>query len=160
MKKQNSLSGYLLIGLGLYFLLRQLNIPFLSQYYSWPTILFIIGFAFLLHSYMARDHANILPGAVLLGLGIHFHGLSQYEHWIDHWSIYPIIVGLSFLLRYFKTKSGLIPALTLLGISAFAFFQSSNTGWFSFIYQMISWTEQFWPLVLIVVGLFILKKRS
>ncbi|GGF06692.1 putative membrane protein YsxD [Halobacillus andaensis] len=160
MKKQNAFAGYLLIGLGIYFLLRQLNIPYFSAFYSWPTILIIIGAAFLLHSYLTKDYSNIIAGVILLGLGLHFHSKDRYSFWIDHWAIYPMIVGFAFLLKYIKTKSGILPALVLLGLAGFGLFSTSNPSWFSFIYTLISWIEQFWPIVLVILGIYLLKKRS
>ncbi|MFC7321055.1 LiaI-LiaF-like domain-containing protein [Halobacillus campisalis] len=159
MKKQNSFAGYLLIGLGIYFLLRQLNIPYFSQFYSWPTILIIIGAAFLIHSYVSKDYTNILPGFILTGLGVHFHGQNHYSFWIDHWAMYPLIIGIGFLLKYSKTKSGILPALGLLGLAGFGFFSTSNPGWFSFFYTLTGWIEQFWPVVLIAAGLFLMKRK-
>ncbi|WP_101844491.1 LiaI-LiaF-like domain-containing protein [Halobacillus sp. Marseille-P3879] len=159
MKKQNVFAGYLIIGLGIYFLLRQLNIPYFASFYSWPTILIIIGAAFLLHSFTSKDYSNVIPGTIIFGLGVHFHGKDHYPFWIDHWAIYPLIVGLAFLLKYTKTKSGLLPTILLLGLAGFGLFSTSNPGWFSFLYTIINWIEQFWPVVLIVLGIYLFKKR-
>ncbi|MCP3025522.1 LiaI-LiaF-like domain-containing protein [Halobacillus sp. A5] len=160
MKKQNIFAGYLLIGLGIYFLLQQLNMPFFSAFYSWPTILMIIGTAFLLHCYITKDFSNIIPGTILLGFGIHFHGKDRFTFWIDHWAIFTLIVGVAFLFKYAKTKSGLLTAIVLLGLSGFGLFSTANPGWFSVIYIFIEWIERFWPVVLVVVGIILLKKRT
>nr|WP_173915993.1 DUF5668 domain-containing protein [Halobacillus sp. Marseille-Q1614] len=159
MKKQNSFAGFLLIGLGAYFLLRQFNIPYLSALYSWPTILIIIGAALLLHNYFSKDPSTLLPGVILLGFGIHFHGLEQYPNWIDHWAVYTLIIGAGFLIKYLKAKSGLVPALVLLGLSIFALFSTSNPGWFSYISRLFTLIERFWPIVLLVAGFYLLKKK-
>ncbi|ARI76908.1 LiaI-LiaF-like domain-containing protein [Halobacillus mangrovi] len=159
MKKQNSLTGFLLVGLGLYFLIRQFNIPFLSQFYSWPTLLIIVGVAFLLHSYLTKDYANIFTGALLLGFGIHFHGLNHFPFWIDHWSVYLLIIGIAILLRYQKTKSGLIPALILVGLGLFALLVPTTPSWFTSIQMIFQWIERFWPVVLILFGFYMLKKN-
>ncbi|WP_181349745.1 LiaI-LiaF-like domain-containing protein [Thalassobacillus sp. CUG 92003] len=160
MKKQNTFIGFLLIGIGAYFFLQQLNIPVLDNFYSWPTLLIIIGVAFLLHSYIANEHQNILTGALLLGFGLHFHSVNTYSFWIDHWAVYPLIIGGAFLLRYQKTKSGLLPGLILVGLACFAIFSSSNPGWFLWINQLINLIENFWPLLLIGIGLYFLYKRK
>ncbi|KHE72986.1 LiaI-LiaF-like domain-containing protein [Halobacillus sp. BBL2006] len=159
MKKQNSFLGFLLVGFGLYFLLRQFNIPLLNQFYSWPTLLMIAGVAFLLHSYMTKDYSNIFTGALLLGFGIHFHGITHFAIWIDHWSMYLLIIGIAFLLQYQKTKKGLIPALVLLGIALFALLVPTAPSWFSWIQLVFQWIERFWPVVLIVFGFYLLKKK-
>ncbi|WP_082233686.1 LiaI-LiaF-like domain-containing protein [Halobacillus massiliensis] len=159
MKKQNSFTGFLLLGLGGYFLLRQFNIPFLNPFYSWPTILIIIGAALLLHNYFSKDSSTLLPGIILTGFGIHFHGLERYPNWIDHWAVYTLIIGTGFFIKYLKTKSGIIPALVLLGLSIFALFSTSNPEWFEYISVVITFVERFWPVVLVIAGVYILKKK-
>ena len=160
MKKQNSLMGYLLIGFGVYFLLRQLNLPELSPYYSWPTLLVIAGGALLLHSYMASEYSNIFTGALLLGFGIHFHAIHQFPFWKDHWGMYVLIIGIAFLLRYQKVKSGLIPALIFIGIGAFALFTPTTPSWFNWIQDFVLLIKRFWPLALIGFGVYLLSRKS
>ncbi|ENH97930.1 hypothetical protein J416_02711 [Gracilibacillus halophilus YIM-C55.5] len=159
MNKKNKLMAYLLIGIGIFFLLRELRLPILTDFYSWPTLLIVIGAAFLFYAYSAKDYKNIFPGALLLGLGIHFHSLRYYPFWIDHWGMYTLIVSLAFLLRYTKFKKGLLPGLILLGLSLFALFASSTPEWFDWIYETMNWIERFWPVILIVIGGYILWKR-
>src|SRR5690625_4129157 len=122
MKKQNIFVAYLLIGFGIYFLMKQLHLSFFENFYTWSTFLIIIGIAFLLHSYSHREYNNIFSGVFLLGLGIHFHGLENYEFWLNHWSVYPLIIGIAFLIRYLKTKQGLLPGAILVGIALFMIF--------------------------------------
>ncbi len=89
MTKKNAFIGFLLLGIGAYFLLRQLRVPLFVDFYSWPTLLIIIGAALLLHAYLAKDHKNLFAGYFILGLGIHFHGLKHYGFWTDSWGAYP-----------------------------------------------------------------------
>src|SRR5699024_9441316 len=110
MKKQNSFIAYILIGIGIYFLIRQLNLTLFENFYSWPTFLIIIGISYLIHSYSVKEYESIFTGILLLGLGIHFHGLENYSFWFDHWSAYALIVGIAFLVRFFYTRRGLIQA--------------------------------------------------
>src|SRR5699024_11658523 len=98
-----------LIGLGIYFLIQQLDLQMFYYFYSIQTFLIIIGISFLIHSFSAREYEHIFTGDLLLGLGIHFHGLENYDFWLDHWSIYALIVGIAFLERFFKTKKGFVP---------------------------------------------------
>ncbi|MGP4074564.1 LiaI-LiaF-like domain-containing protein [Halobacillus sp. K22] len=158
MTKQNSFIGFLLIGFGLYFLLRQLNIPYLSEFYSWPTLLFIIGAAFLLHSYIAKDHSSLFTGALMLGFGVHFHAIHHLAFWKDDWPFYLLVIGVAFLIRYAGAKKGLIPALLFLGFGFFALFWPVNPEWFQWIQTGFQTIIRYWPLVLIVSGLYLLKK--
>ncbi|MEI3612880.1 LiaI-LiaF-like domain-containing protein [Pseudogracilibacillus sp. SO30301A] len=160
MKKQHALSAYVLIGIGIYFLVKQLDLALFDNFYSWPTFLIIIGIAFLIHSYSAKEYNNIFTGVLLLGLGIHFHGLENYDFWFDHWSAYALIVGVSFFIRYLKTGSGLIPAAILVGIALLIIFSVTLPEWFHWIYGVVEFLETFWPVALIVIGVYLLRVRK
>ncbi|KGX93461.1 hypothetical protein N781_10455 [Pontibacillus halophilus JSM 076056 = DSM 19796] len=161
MRKQNTFGGFLLLGIGLYFLMRQLQLPIITHFYSWPTLVIIIGIAFLIQSYSSKQYENLFPGVVLLGLGIHFHGMNVYSFWIQHWGVYPFIISIAFLVRYTKTKSGFIPGLFLLILSMFALFSTSKPEWFQWIDKGVSVVQQFWPVILIGLGCYLLffKKK-
>ncbi|WP_342039395.1 LiaI-LiaF-like domain-containing protein [Gracilibacillus kekensis] len=158
--KKNGLVAFLLIGIGLFFLLRELRLPILTDFYSWPTLLILIGAAFLIYSFSSKDFKNVFPGVVLLGLGIHFHGLTHYSFWIDHWGMYTFIVAIAFLIRAIKTKKGSIPGIILLIISIFAIFVENQPGWFGWINQIMYWIERFWPVLLIGLGVYLLLKKK
>lgn len=160
MKKQHILTAYILIGLGVYFLIRQLELALFENFYSWPTFLIIIGIAFLAYSYSTKEYNNIFTGVLLLGLGIHFHGLENYDFWFDHWSAFALIVGLAFLFRFFKTKRGFIPATVLIGIAILMIFSVTLPEWFQWIYGVIDFIETFWPVALIVIGVYLLRRKK
>lgn len=160
MRKKHTLTAFLLIGIGTYFLLKQLKFPIITDFYSWPTLLMIVGIAFLLHSYIAKDYDKLFPGVIILGIGIHYHGLNHYTFWIDHWGIYTIIIGLAFLIRYQKTKSGLLFGLILLALSFIAIFASNQPSWFYWINEFMALLETFWPLALVLVGAYLLFNKK
>lgn len=160
MKKQHAFTAYILIGIGVYFLIKQLNLNLFENFYSWPTFLIIIGIAFLIHSYGAKEHQHIFTGTLLLGLGIHFHGIENYDFWLDHWSIYALIVGVAFLIRFLKTKKGLLPGSILIGISLLMIFSISLPTWFQWIYDVAEFLETFWPIALIVIGIYFLRYKK
>ncbi|WP_186576240.1 LiaI-LiaF-like domain-containing protein [Aquibacillus kalidii] len=160
MKKQQALPAFLLIGIGIYFLLKQLRLPILTDFYSWPTLLLLIGAAFTLYSYISNDYKNLFPGIVLLGLGIHSHGLNHYPFWIDHWGVYPLILSIAFLVKFQKTKKGLLPGLILFLIALFAIFASNKPGWFNGINELVNVLENYWPLILIGLGIYLLYKKK
>ena len=159
MKKQNLFVAYLMIGLGIYFLLKQLDLPIFTNFYSWPTILMIIGVAALLHSNSSKDHQNLLSGIIVLGFGIHFHGLSNYNYWVDHWAVYPFIIGIAFIIRFLRTKNGLFIGIILVGFSSLMLFSISIPSWFNWIYSITELFEKFWPIAIIVLGIYLLNKK-
>ncbi|MGP4064915.1 LiaI-LiaF-like domain-containing protein [Oceanobacillus sp. M65] len=160
MKKQNALPAYILIGIGIFFLLRQLKLPIITDFYSWQTIIIIIGLALLIHSYTSKSYHNLFSGSVLLGIGIHLHGIQHYDFWIDHWAVYPLIIGIAFLVRRTKVKQGLFPGVILTAVSILLIFSVSLPPWLDWVYQVIDTLEQFWPVVLIIIGLYLLMKRK
>jgi|SRR5699024_267388 len=159
MKKGHLLTAYILIGLGSYFLIKQLHLSLFSSFYGWPTIFIIIGISFLLHSYVVNDNGHLFAGVLLVGSGVHLHGLENYAFWYDHWSIYMLIVGLAYTVLFFKTKKGLIFALILLSISFIMIFSITLPDWFSGIYWLIDFIDTFWPVMLIAIGLYFLMKK-
>ncbi|WP_088050788.1 LiaI-LiaF-like domain-containing protein [Virgibacillus dakarensis] len=160
MKKQNSFAGYLLIGIGGYFLLRELKVPIITDFYSWTTLLIIIGLALLIHSYSSKDYQNLFVGTIILGLGIHFHGMNHYAFWIDHWAVYPLIVGIAFIVRSLKTKKGLLPGVILIGGSLLLIFSIQLPAWFNWIYIIVDYLERYWPIAIIIIGIFLLKRKK
>jgi len=159
MRKQNLFFAYLLIGLGVYFLIRQLDLAIFRPFFGWPTILALLGIAFLLHSYTTKEKQNIFLGVILLGLGIHFHGLENYDFWYNHWAIYTLIIGIAFLIWFFYTKKGLISAIVLITISVIMIFSISLPEWFQGIYGVIDFFETFWPVILIAIGIYMIRKK-
>jgi hypothetical protein len=156
MKKQGVFPGIILIGIGLYFLLNQLHFPALKMFYSWPTILIIIGVAFLAQAYTSRDYQNIVPGFILAGIGAHFHLINLVAIWPDHWAMFTLIIGIAFLLRYQQTKTGVFPGLLLLVLSIFALFYHEVIGWLGWIGSIVQIVETYWPIGLIIAGIYLL----
>lgn len=118
MKRKHSLLAYLCIGIGIFLLLRELRIPFFVDLYSWQSFPIVIGIGIIIHSYTTKTYQNLFIGTLLFGIGIHLHGVKHYSFWIDDWSVYFIIIGLAFIIRYTKTKKGFFLGLfsILLGL--------------------------------------------
>ncbi len=159
MKKQNSFIGYLLIGIGIYFLIKQLNLSLFESFYSWPTVLMIIGIVFLIHSYSTHEYEHIFTGVLLVGLGVHFHGLENYDFWIDHWSIFMFIAGVAFVIRSLQTHLGLIPGIILISISLVLIFSVTLPDAFKWFYGVVEFLESFWPIFLIAFGFYMLFRK-
>ncbi|GGH89076.1 putative RDD family membrane protein YckC [Pullulanibacillus pueri] len=158
MKKQNVLTGLILLAVGIYFLLRTFHLPYLSTFNSWPSFFIIIGFAFFAYSYFSKEHDSIFVGVLLLGLGIHFHFKDHVSWWPSGLPMYGLIIGLAFLARYFKgRKTGLIPGIIFTGLSVLDFFYERVQ---TFTYKITSFIGNLWPLVLIALGLSLLLSKK
>ncbi|MCA1318725.1 DUF5668 domain-containing protein [Bacillus tianshenii] len=160
MKKNSFLPGLLLLLFGAYFLLEQMNIELWQGTFTWPTILVITGFALLLQAYKQNDHANILPGFVLLGVGLHFHLKGQLTFWPDHFAVIILIVGLGFIFRYQKTKNGLFEGLVLSVIASFFLFSNTLMEMLGTVENGFSTIHTFWPAVLILIGAYLIFKKK
>lgn len=159
MKRKNRLLGFILIGIGGYFLIQQIHTPFIDHYVTWPTLFIIIGVILIIHSYINRDYDKLFPGTVSIGLGIHFYTLTIYPNWIDHWGMYALIVGIAFLVRYQKVKVGLYPGIILILLGLFMILPIINPVLFNSIHQLLQSFEDYWPVFLIAFGFYLLLKK-
>lgn len=159
MRRQHTFIAFLLIGLGIFYLLKQLDLPVLHDFYGWPTILMIIGLAFLMNSFINKDYQNIFTGTFLLGLGIHFHGLHHYAFWLEHWSVFVLLVGISLLTRSIWTKNGFISAVTITLFALFMLFNDQVAKKYEWTADLMDWIQKFWPIIFIILGIYLLRRK-
>ena len=159
MKRKHSLLAYLCIGIGIFLLLRELRIPFFVDLYSWQSFLIVIGIGIIIHSYTTKTYQNLYIGTLLFGIGIHLHGVKHYSFWIDDWSVYFIIIGLAFIIRYTKTKKGFFLGLFSILLGLLFLFSEQLSIYTSWLEPIVSLLERFWPILLILLGMFMLKRK-
>ncbi|WP_077618981.1 LiaI-LiaF-like domain-containing protein [Bacillus sinesaloumensis] len=161
MKKNNIFSGIILVGIGSYLLLQQLGIPVFTTFYSWQTLIIIVGTAFLFQAYVENNPNSILPGVILVGFGFHFHGINQLSFWPKQPGTLLLIVGLGMLLTYFKTKSGLFHSVILLFVSLLFLNYSLVIGWLGLFEGGFSFILTYWPLLIVGIGFYLVffKKK-
>ncbi|PLR83120.1 hypothetical protein CVD25_17520 [Bacillus canaveralius] len=161
MKNQRIFPGVILIGFGLYFYLQQSQFTLFQEFYTWPTLLMIVGIAFLGQGYGARDYEAILPGVILVGFGLHFHVVNRLEIWPDHIGTFILVIALGFLLRYQKVGNGLFQGLLFLALAALLMFYDKIANWFGLLENSVSLAWKFWPAVLVLIGVYMLffKKK-
>ncbi|UUI38247.1 LiaF transmembrane domain-containing protein [Oceanobacillus oncorhynchi] len=159
MKRKHSLLAYLCIGIGIFLLLRELRIPFFVDLYSWQSFLIVIGIGIIIHSYTTKTYQNLFIGTLLFGIGIHLHGIKHYSFWIDDWSVYFIIIGLAFIIRYTKTKKGFFLGLFSILLGLLFLFSEQLSIYTSWLEPIVSLLERFWPILLILLGMFMLKRK-
>ncbi|MBM7648916.1 hypothetical protein JOC78_001866 [Bacillus ectoiniformans] len=161
MKQQRIFPGVILIGFGLYFFMQQAKILWVQPFLSWPTLLIVIGMAFLAEAYSGKDVSGILPGVILAGFGIHFHVVNHFGFWSNDTGVLILIISLGFLMQYQKTRSGLFQGLLFLILAVITLFYDTVIQWLGLLENQAFSIWQFWPVVLIVIGgylLFIKKK--
>jgi hypothetical protein len=162
MKKGKQLfPGVILIGFGLFFLLEGSSFQHSYLIFNWPTMITIIGIAFLVQAYAGKEHELILPGVLFLGLGVHFFVAHLYGVQLDHIGVILLLIALGFFLRQQKTKVGFIYGLLFLILSLFRLFYSDASQWLGKFGEMLTKLESLWPFLLIAAGayLFLFKRR-
>src|SRR4051812_15988499 len=118
MKNQRVFPGIILIGFGAYLFLQQFGFTFLQPFYSWPTLLIIVGIAFLGQGYSAKESESILPGVVLVGFGLHFHVAGKVAFWPTNTiGMLILLIAIGYFLRFQKTNTGLSQAFLFLVIA-------------------------------------------
>lgn len=160
MKNQRIFPGIILIGFGAYFLMQRSNVQLFQDFYSWPTLLLIVGIAFLFQGYGAKEYEAILPGVILAGFGLHFHIVSRLEVWPDHIGTFILIIALGFLLRAQKTGAGFVQGLLFLSISILLLFNDKAENILGPLGPGLSSILRFWPAALVLVGLYLLLSKK
>jgi hypothetical protein len=160
-KKHSLFPGIILIGIGSYFLLQQLKINVFDGFFSWATLVIIIGIALLVQAYSNQDHSNILPGVILTGFGIHFHPFNQFSIWPKHFGMLILIIAIGLILRSMKTKTQYSQGVMLLIISLLLLKYDDFINWLSSLGAGFSFVIRFWPILLIAAGFYLLfiKKK-
>ncbi len=162
MKNQRIFPGIILIGFGAYFFCSSLGITPFKQFYSWPTLLIILGIAFLGQGYSAREYEAILPGVILAGFGLHFHVAGKT---LDFWpnntvGMLTFILSIGFFLRFQKTNNGLFQAFLFLVLALLLLFYDKIAGYFGLLQNGVNFVWKFWPAIIILVGIYFLFKKK
>jgi Domain of unknown function (DUF5668) len=160
MKSQHIFPGVILIGFGLYFFMQQNSMTLFSGFYSWPTLLGIVGIAFLLQAYMGKEFESILPGVILFGFGLHFHVVGKLEIWPNDIGVFILIIALGFILRGNKTKKGMFHGILLLIVSILLLFYDRIFKMMGVLENGMDTALKFWPFVLVAIGLYVMFVRK
>lgn len=156
MKSNSIFAGVILIGFGIYFFLSQTKIQFFEGFYSWPTLLCIVGIAFLLQAYKAKNNESILPGIIFFGFGIHFHIVQTFKLWSNEIGVFILIIALGSLLQASKTKNGMLPGILLLVVSLFLLFNEKIVSWIGLVGTDVGSSFSLWPFLLVGLGVILL----
>jgi hypothetical protein len=161
MKNQRIFPGVILIGFGAYFLLQQIGMTIFQQFFTWPTLIIIVGIAFLGQGYSAKDYEAILPGVIMFGFGLHFHLVNHISFWPQNTiGMLILIISLGFFLRFQKVNNGLSQAFLFLILAVLLLFYDKIAGYLGLLQNGMSIVWKFWPALLIVVGIYFLLKRK
>ncbi len=157
MKRDSLVWGIILIVLGGVFLVNQI-FPDLFAGFSWPWILLGLGGIFAIASLVGRVGGLMIPAFVLLGLGGIFYYQEQtgnWDSWAYIWALIPGFVALGMLVGglFDRELSQARPAAFIMLLISAALFVVFG-GFFGLEVSIL----RYWPVVLILVGLFVLFK--
>jgi hypothetical protein len=152
--------GLILILIGLFFLVQQF-IPdvfgrIFGVWFSWPLMIIAIGGIFLLAAVFTRTGGLAIPGCIVGGIGLILYwqnATGNWGSWSYVWTLIPGFVGVGMVLSSLLGEGGRRErrsGLMMIGgsLAAFVIF------WAFFTMNI----AQYWPVILILVGLFILGR--
>lgn len=161
-KRSSIIGGLILISVGVFFLLIQ-TFPALASIFNpalyWPLIILAVGGFFLLGAVLGNAPLAV-PGAIISGIGLlltyqNFSG--NWGSWAYAWALIPGFVGIGLIIMALldkeqaqETRAGYI--LILISFVLFIFFG----GFLGGLEILGNW----WPLLLIVAGVFLLIRRG
>jgi hypothetical protein len=157
MKRDNLIWGVILILLGGAFLVYQL-FPNLFGGFSWPWILIAIGVIFAVSSLVSRVGGLMVPGVILLTLGgifLYQDRTGNWDSWAYVWALLPAAAGLGMVIGSLYDRE-MVPArsagliMIVAGLIAFVIFGG--------FFGLDPGLARFWPVIIILVGLFVLFK--
>lgn len=159
--KRQIFPGIVLIGFGLYFFLQKFTTPIPVYVFSWPTILLIVGVALLIQAYRGGEFQLIVPGVLLVGLGVHFHLAQQRNIQFDLIGVIILFLALGFFLAAKKTKSSAIYSWIFVGVALIQLFNAKLFSFLQLTPEQIDSFQSLWPIILIIIGsfLFFFKKN-
>jgi hypothetical protein len=153
-------AGFLLLVVGGILLANQLNPGLLANYlpksFTWPWYVIGTGLVFLFFALLTGTGGLAVPGSVIGTIGFILYYQNQtgdWESWAFAWILIPAAVGLGIILMsliegHIRSAT---PGLWLLGINLAIFLV-----FWAIFRRDSSLIGSYWPVLLIVVGVFVL----
>jgi hypothetical protein len=161
MKSQRIFTGTILIGFGAFLFLQQSGFAALQTLYSWPTLLIIVGAAFLGQGYSAKDYEAILPGVIIGGFGLHFHFAGKVAFWPNNTiGMLVLFISFGYFLRFQKANNGLFQAFLFLVLALLLLFYDNVSEYLNLLQNGLSFVWKFWPAIIILVGIYFLFMKK
>lgn len=160
-KRKSIIGGIILIAVGVLILLAQL-IPGVGDIIDfgqqWPLIVIGIGVLFIISAFLGNPDLAV-PGSFTTGLGLIFwyqNASGNWGSWAYIWTLLPGFVGIGMVLTGLldKTRADMKWEGGRLVLISGALFLV-----FSFFFNMPWNVGQFWPLLLIGAGLWMLFRN-
>lgn len=160
-KRGSIIGGIILILLGVFFLLLQF-FPGLADLFNlsqqWPLIIIGAGVLFLLGALFGNPPLA-MPGMIISGTGLilyYQNTTGNWGSWAYIWALYPVFVGVGLMMMHAlqgNWRQGLREGggLVLIGVVLYVVFAGFFNGF--------GGIGRFWPILIIVGGLWLLWKN-
>lgn len=154
----NVIGGLILVAIGIWFLLGALGVRLPGIGNLWPIFPTLAGLAFMGAYVREKDAGFLIPGVTAFLAGLFFFlftlGIFEWSQMGRLWPVFPLIGGVAFLAAYLSERDAglLIPAVGGMGVGVIGLL-------FTLSGFSMAWLGNFWPVVLIVVGLFVLAQN-
>ncbi len=160
-RRSDLVIGIILILIGGWFLAAEFDlVPGLNDImiieYQWPVIIIGIGIFLFVLGLLLRNPGMCIPACIVGGIGgllYWTNSTGNWTAWSYLWSLIPGFVGIGIILSTLLggcEKNGFIDGLRLILISAILF------GIFFMIFSGQAQFIKFWPVLIILGGLWIL----
>ncbi len=160
-KRSDIVFGIVLLLIGAWFLLAQFKLlPGLNQImnvqYQWPLIVIGVGVLLFILGLLTRSPGLSVPACIVGGIGgilYYQNATGQWASWSYMWALIPGFVGVGVLLSTLiggEDRKGYREGLRLILISAILFVI------FFFIFSGQSNLTQYWPVLVILLGMWII----
>jgi hypothetical protein len=143
--------GAVLIIIGAWLLLVQV-VPGLRGWFSWPTIIIGVGLLLLVLGMFLGEYEMAIPGCIVGGVGgiLYWQNLTgNWESWSYVWALIPGFAGTGTVIAGLLSRDGgqVRGGLWTMLVSAVLFVI------FGSLFGAIGVLGQYWPVLLIVLGL-------
>jgi hypothetical protein len=160
-RRSDLVIGIILILIGGWFLAAQFNlVPGLNDIikieFAWPVLIVGIGIFLFVLGLIIRNPGMCIPACIVCGIGGLLYWTNSTENWADWsylWAFIPGFIGIGIILSTLlggREKNGFIDGLRLILISAILL------GIFFMIFSGQTQFIKFWPVLIILGGLWIL----
>lgn len=156
MKTSNTLTGLIIIVIGVLLLFMNFGWIDFDFDYLWPLFILIPGLIFEISFFSTRKNPGVLvPGGILTTIGLLFYAnIILGWHIMDElWPVFPLAVAIGLFQLYIfdKRETGVLIASSIVG--GFALISLSFT-LFSISYDLV------FPVLLIVLGMMVIFKKK
>ncbi|MBD1371804.1 hypothetical protein IC620_05455 [Hazenella sp. IB182357] len=150
--------GFLLLLIGIFISLIKSGLAPLQSFMDWPFLFFFGGLLLIFIGYAKNNSILTLWGGILATLGISVWGHRHVTAWPTHWSFLIGLLSIAFFIQFVVNRNKITATIGFL-LLLVAFFAWPGIVGIPYIAPIAEVINQFWPALLIMIGLIFLVKK-